>query len=124
MTKAQPRINHFVTLFNGSLLAAALVWIYLRTSDWVPKSFHAGSMLNSLLAGVGVAVIVVILSAVLMRHFVAMRRLANVMRETLGPIDAKTAAWLAITSSVGEELFFRGAMQPALGYVATSLFLV
>ena len=39
----------------------------------------------------------------------------------LGPLGPGTTLHVAILSGVGEEIFFRGAMQPVCGFVATSL---
>jgi hypothetical protein len=50
-----------------------------------------------------------------------MRWLAWQIKKLLGPVDRRTAAHLALFSGIGEEILFRGAMQPAFGYVATSV---
>ncbi|MEM1418439.1 MAG: CPBP family intramembrane glutamic endopeptidase [Myxococcota bacterium] len=42
-------------------------------------------------------------------------------RAILGPLTGRRIAFLAATSGIGEELFFRGAMQPVLGLPLTAL---
>jgi len=48
-------------------------------------------------------------------------RLSSFFASTLGPIGWRPAFQLALLSSIGEEIFFRGAMQPALGLWLTTL---
>ena len=43
------------------------------------------------------------------------------LRQSLGPLPGHEAAGLAVLSGLGEEVFFRGAMQPAWGYLVTTL---
>lgn len=50
-----------------------------------------------------------------------MARLDDLLRETLGPLDTTTIAVLAVTSAVGEEVLFRGAIQPFVGFWLTAL---
>lgn len=57
------------------------------------------------------------------RWFPSARRLEAQMAELLGPLDKSEVVGLAILSGFSEELFFRGAMQGAWGWLpATVLF--
>jgi membrane protease YdiL (CAAX protease family) len=47
--------------------------------------------------------------------------LARALAEVLGPLSTRACLLLAVASGLGEEALFRGALQPLLGYVATSL---
>ncbi|MFP4180097.1 MAG: CPBP family intramembrane glutamic endopeptidase [Spirochaetaceae bacterium] len=49
------------------------------------------------------------------------RRMFRAMGEALGEIGYCRAAVLAASSALGEEMFFRGAVQPSLGLVAASI---
>jgi len=70
--------------------------------------------------------------AVLLGTWELMRRvlpgavaLEDRLRETIGPIRRDEAIGLAVVSGVGEEVFFRGAVQGAWGFLlATALFAV
>ena len=42
-------------------------------------------------------------------------RLRREFRSLLGPLDARHILWLAVISSVGEEILFRGVLQPRIG---------
>ncbi|MFO7849517.1 MAG: CPBP family intramembrane glutamic endopeptidase, partial [Spirochaetia bacterium] len=49
------------------------------------------------------------------------RRMFRAMEDALGGIGYCGAAILAASSALGEEMFFRGAVQPSLGILAASL---
>jgi CAAX protease family protein len=75
----------------------------------------------SLAAGLGLAVLVLAATPAGFRSVRWMRRLARVMRRFLGPLSWSDAVLLGLLSGVGEEVFFRAALQPWLGLVPTSL---
>jgi membrane protease YdiL (CAAX protease family) len=70
-----------------------------------------------LLAGLAV----VTLSGFTMRRTAWGRKLAETFAAILGPLSRSQAWVLALLSGFGEEIFFRGLLQPALGLVITSL---
>jgi membrane protease YdiL (CAAX protease family) len=75
----------------------------------------------SLALGAGTAVLVLLASNILLRRVGLLRWFANEVRRLLGPIDRQTALHLSLSSGIAEEVFFRGVMQPAVGYVTTSV---
>ena len=107
--------------FSLVLASAGFGWIWLRTGSPIPASLSGGDMLPSAALGLACAAAVVAASVLLLRAFPPMRWVAEEFRRWLGPLDRPTAAHLAIVSGVGEEIFFRGAMQPALGFILTSV---
>jgi len=117
----QTRLLRRACGFYALLTVAALAWVRLRTGGWMPTSFLAGDVIASLAWGLATAVVVLILSSVLMRSNRAFQWLARELHGVLGKVDITTAASLAISSAIGEELFFRAAMQPVLGYGLTSV---
>ena len=48
-------------------------------------------------------------------------RLARVLGEAVGPRQPRQCLWLALASGFGEEMLFRGALQPRVGWIAASL---
>ncbi|HEY4057557.1 MAG TPA: CPBP family intramembrane glutamic endopeptidase, partial [Kofleriaceae bacterium] len=62
-------------------------------------------------AGVGV----VGLTRLLTRHFEWARTLHHSFKDLLGPLTAREIVILALASSVGEEMLFRGALMPWIG---------
>lgn len=79
-----------------------------------------GSLLG-MMGGVAVGGGIVLLSRLGSRFAVSVRRLEDGFRSILGPMTRGQVAIAALASSVGEEILFRGAMQPLLGLWPTAL---
>lgn len=77
----------------------------------VPLGGHA--LGSGLAAAVVLAALVIILSRTFSRRFSWAQRLEARFRQALGPLDWGQVLSLAVLSSVGEEMFFRAALQPA-----------
>jgi membrane protease YdiL (CAAX protease family) len=75
----------------------------------------ASGLLLSPLIGVALGLAVVALSRLAVRRLEWARSLHTNFRDLLGPLSGREILVLALASSVGEELFFRGALQPMLG---------
>ena len=114
-------VRAFAWAFYLVLLLVGLLWCYARTGRWLPESLAGGDTWMSLALGTGTAAIVILVSLALVRRIASMRWFAEEIRRLLGPIDTGTALHLALASGIAEEVFFRGAVQPVLGYVGTSL---
>lgn len=69
-------------------------------------------------AGAGLAIVAL---TWLMRGLGPMTRVRRELATLLGPLSSGTIAVLAITSAVGEELLFRGALQPLIGFWPTAI---
>lgn len=67
------------------------------------------------LIGLAVALAVVFLSRFAVHRFDWARRLHTDFRSLLGPLSGREILILAVASAVGEELLFRGALQPMIG---------
>jgi len=112
----------------GALALLALVWGWLRgdanlyhhPAPWWDLGFPAATLV-SLGAGLAVAAAVIVATRVLVRRARWARDLHTGFRELLGPLSGAEIAVFALTSGIAEEMFFRGAMQPALGLWATSV---
>lgn len=112
-------------IFYGLLLGGALLWGSLRGDINVfVLERTAGEPRPDLLIRVGLGVGIglgFVLLARLLVGFKWSRRLGEEMRKLLGDLSLRDVTILAIASSVAEEAFFRGAMQPQLGVVAASI---
>ena len=112
----------------GLLAVCAVLWSGLRgdwslwetDTAWLPLGAlpRAGVSLG---AGALVAGLTVASTRLLVRRARWARTLHGDFRALLGPLSGLEIAAYALLSGVAEELFFRGAMQPALGLVLTSL---
>lgn len=124
-----PESSDFVRIgliFYGAMLAAALVWrmgfygesILYATPEDAARGVSLG---RDLIVGVGVGLAVV---GVSYAFTIATRwgdDLARALASTLGFVSLPDALLLAVASGMGEELFFRGALQPRVGLVLASL---
>ncbi len=111
-----------------ALAALAVGWAALRgnldlyhhPAPWLFLGFPASTGVAVAL-GLAVGVATIALTRLLVRTTGWARALHGDLREVLGPLTGAQIGALALASGVAEELFFRGAMQPALGIVLSSL---
>jgi len=113
-------------LFYAAVLGAALLWrVGLRGESLLYASAAAarrGLRLGpDLLAGLLAAALVIVVSGELTRRTVSGQLLARTLGRVIGPLTLGECLVLALASGVGEEAFFRGALQPRVGLVAASL---
>lgn len=121
------RIRLAVVVY-GLLSLAAVLWgimagrvdLYHHPEPWVEWSFPRGTLV-SIVLGVGVALAVIGATRVLVRRTEWARRMHLEFRSILGPLRPSEIAVFALASGIAEELFFRGAMQPGLGLVVSSV---
>lgn len=77
-------------------------------------------LLTDTALGAGTGLGVVLLTRLTAR-WAPLKRLNDELSELLGSPGTGSITVLAVTSAVGEEIFFRGALQPLLGYWLTAL---
>jgi membrane protease YdiL (CAAX protease family) len=114
-----PRFVRFAALFYGSLTVAAALWTGLRGFDL--RFFGSSGALDALL-GASTAVATVALGLLAYRLLPVMREIAEELAPRL--VDGASyggLALVAVFSGVGEETFFRGAIQQEFGLVVASL---
>lgn len=112
----------------GTLGGAGLAWSAWAERPWVlrhPAPWLAleepWALAVSLGAGAMVAAATVAGTRLLVRRASWARDLHVGFRELLGELDTRSVAVLALASGLGEEVLFRGALQPSLGLALTSL---
>lgn len=114
---AMSRSGHILALYGGLALVGLL--IAAARGDVDLYRFHEGTggrqLLLSPLLGLAIGIVVVLLSRLAVRYFAWARRLHQDFRSILGEQTGREILVLALASSVGEELFFRGALMPWLG---------
>lgn len=123
LSTAGTRMLGLAAALYGLFAAGAFVWAYLadRSPLWDPAVFTWPLLGWGLAAGLALGLLTVGLSRLLVARLAWARSLYLWFREVLGPLTIGQVAALALLSSVGEELLFRGAMQPALGLWPTTL---
>lgn len=115
-----PRPGHFYRAawyFYLFLAVAGVLWVGFATGDitlgfFVDTQRWWQDLLIGTIAGLGL-----ILGWWLLRiRLASMRRVEEVMRQMIGPLEGSEIFALAVISGFAEELFFRGAMQSSLGW--------
>ncbi len=125
MPSQTPRHQTLVlaTIFYTGMTGMALV---IRVATGQPSLIPLGpspsqtSVLGQAAIGLGFGLGIVLASRLLVQTPSA-QRLMKWFQDILGTLTYRDTFWLACLSSVGEELFFRGALQPVLGLGAATL---
>jgi membrane protease YdiL (CAAX protease family) len=106
-----------------ALGAAALTWGSLRGQPNIWQLPNRGEPLvfASLASGLALGLAIVFWSRMALYRFEWARALHREFRSLLFPMTDVEIVVLALASSIGEELFFRGALLPAIGLVGSSL---
>ncbi len=111
------RSGHVLALYGGLILVALL--IAAGRGDVDLYRFHKGTDARDLLLGPLIGLVIglglVLASRLAVRHLHWARRLHRDFRSILGELSGRDILILALASSVGEELLFRGALLPWLG---------
>jgi uncharacterized protein len=114
-----PRFVRFAALFYGSLVVAAALWSGLRGFD-LRLFGHSAAL--SVLLGALTAVATVSLGLLAYRLLPTLRKIAEELAPRLvDGADRGSLVLVSIFSGIGEETFFRGAVQQEFGLVIASL---
>ncbi len=114
-----PRFVSFAALFYGALTVAAALWSGLRGFD---LPFFGDSAALSVLLGSLATVATVSLGLLAYRLLPVLREIAEeIAPRLLDGVNRSSLVLLALFSGIGEETFFRGALQQEFGLVVASL---
>jgi membrane protease YdiL (CAAX protease family) len=122
------RITSLAFLIYAPLSVGALTWAWFGqgrlawslSSPWMDAPYPA-RLAASLGLGLALAVLVVASTPWLTRRAAWARALQAEMKPIIDELSPTDILFLALASGIAEELFFRGAMQPVLGLIVTSL---
>jgi uncharacterized protein len=115
----RPRFALFAALFYGLLTASAALWAALRGFD---LRLAGHTLAPSLALGAATAVVTVSLGLLAYRLLPALRQIAAELAPRLvDGADRGSLILVSVFSGVGEETFFRGAVQQEFGIVVASL---
>jgi membrane protease YdiL (CAAX protease family) len=106
-----------------ALAVAAVVWSSVRGQ---PNLWRVGPPADQhVWAGIGIGfvlgLLIVFFSRLAVHRFEWARALHREFRALLSPLTDLEIVVLALASSVGEEMFFRGALMPVVGVSVSSL---
>jgi len=123
--KSTSELLRMALIFYGVLLAAAVGWSrWSETSLFylTPGADRSGdALVLNAAAGALVAFAVIGLSEAITRKTEWGERMARALAALIGRCSIRDCIVLGLASGIAEEAFFRGAMQPQFGLVATSL---
>jgi len=113
-------------LFYGVVLAVAILWrmgiqgepLFFASTRAAERGVRLG---RDLAAGLAGAALVVLLSWEFTRRTASGQLLAKTLASLVGSLTLRECLLLALASGIGEEAFFRGALQPRVGLIAASL---
>ncbi len=128
-SEPEPRSPGFVRtalVFYGAMGCIALVWRMFTPGESIlhpsrAAAAEAWGLWPALAVGLLVGAASIALSELLTRKTSLGDALADLLGESLQGIGPADAALLALASGIGEELLFRGALQPHVGLVWASL---
>ena len=113
-----PRFVRQAALFYGLLAVVAAGWTGLRGREFA----IADSVPLSILLGLLTAAATVFLGILVYRLVPIMRQISDELAPTLvDGVDKGSLVLISIFSGVGEEMLFRGAVQPEFGLVVAAL---
>lgn len=102
--------------------AAALVWGGLRGQPnvWQVAGREDPLVVSGIVIGLALGLGIVFVSRLSVHRFEWARALHREFRALLSPLTNAEIVIMAAASSVGEEMFFRGALVPAIGVLGSS----
>ncbi len=113
-------------IFYGVMLAVGLIWrmgFYGENVIYASAADEAAGVRwgRDLALGLGVGAAAIAGSEAMTRLSGWGDRLARALGAAIGPIAARDALLLAMASGLAEEVFFRGALQPRVGWLVASV---
>ncbi|MEM7137162.1 MAG: CPBP family intramembrane glutamic endopeptidase [Myxococcota bacterium] len=122
------RITTLAAFVYVPLSFAAVVWaavgqgrdVWSLSEPWMDASYWT-RLGVSLGLGMALGALVVRSTPFILARFAWAQALHAELAPLVRDLSFTQATWLAVLSGVGEELFFRGAMQPVFGLWLTSL---
>jgi membrane protease YdiL (CAAX protease family) len=120
---AMTRAGLILALYGSLALAAILISAARGDVDIYRIEGISTPLFMALspIIGLALGLVVVFMSRLAVHRFDWARRLHNDFRQILGKLSYKEILVLALASSIGEELLFRGALQPIVGVWAQAI---
>ena len=105
------------------VIAAGYWWLWMRDRTEAIPAAAAGEfgVMVSMAIGIGTGLVLGGVFGILTRYYGPFTRLQDRLSDLVGPLDDTQVTVIALFSAVGEEFFFRLAMQDALGPVLAAI---
>ena len=121
-TRHPPLSLWLAVAFYSVLGLLGVLWSsFLDAEDTLGTPGGSAELVTAVLLGLGIAALGIVAGKWLERVSPSLRALSDELREAFCDITPVRAAVFALTSAIGEELFFRGAMLPAFGLLASAV---
>ncbi|MDQ7778744.1 MAG: CPBP family intramembrane glutamic endopeptidase [Planctomycetota bacterium] len=114
------RIVLLAVALYGVFAAAGIGWRVLRGASPVGGIGDPPRVPAAIAAGIGFAAVAVLSGELMLRRFDWARRMEREFAQVVRGLTQCQIVVLSVLSAVGEEIFFRGAMQPVLGLWLTT----
>ncbi len=109
-------------LFYSLLGGIGIAWTYFARGEWLLKISYNREFFGYEIAIVLIALLLhTLFDLIGPKKIPAIAQFWDTMQSTIGPLHIPSILLLALLSAYGEELFFRGALQPAIGYIGATL---
>jgi uncharacterized protein len=121
LTHVRWNLSRIAFAFYAALALAGFAWMLWRGDD-LPTVLMASrvSAWVAFGAGIGSAAVVLAVSDRVLDRFAWTARLRDDVAGAFAPLDLAKAVALALASGIAEEVFFRGALLPAIGLVGSA----
>jgi len=126
-TPRPPRLSRagVIAVFYGALAGIAVIWGATRGHADIYRMpgvpLDVRRVATNLAAGVAFGLVFVAITRYMAHRHQWARDIHQEFRHLLGPLAARETVILALASSIGEESFFRGALVPHVGVIASSV---
>lgn len=116
-------LSFAASVFYGLFVFAAVMWFWLRDrSDRLPElALGEHGILWALGVGLSAGLALSGMMVLLGRYVKAFARLEARLTEAVGDLSEAEILLLAMASSIGEEMLFRGAIQDHFGLIVAAL---
>lgn len=121
---AEPSLARVSTVVYSTMMLAGLALMRFW-QDNLPGALtipaDTGERMRAGAAAIIAAAFLLTSSAALEGWSPSFKRLKEMFMQLIGPAPWWVPLWLALLSSLGEEILFRGALQPTLGLIPASI---
>jgi membrane protease YdiL (CAAX protease family) len=123
VTTPKPILKKIAVLCAAEVALAFAVNAVFGANSLVTIARDGPPVFTQMGAGIGIGAVISVLVTALVLYVPLFSRLRNKLIDLIKPLDlgSLNPIWLSICAGIGEEMLFRGSLQPILGLWGTSL---